>query len=69
MTSAKIATAVSEAKRFLKRYDEWKAQQGRTYTMEGVDHLFTVDTPRENGALRRASMDLSRALADLRRYS
>jgi len=67
MTSAKIAVAVAEAKRFLKRHEEWKAKQG-TYTMEGVDHLFRVYTPRENGALRRASMDLSRALADLRRY-
>lgn len=69
MTPTKIATAVAEAKRFLKRHEEWRAKQGRTYKIEGLDNLFTVDTPRENGALRRASLDLSRALADMRRYS
>ena len=67
MTSAKISTAVAEAKRFLKRHDEWKTQQGRTY--KSGEHTFTIYTPRENGALRRASLDLTRALADMRRYS
>jgi hypothetical protein len=67
MTAAKIADAVTEAKRFLRRFDEWKAKQGRTYEI-GTD-VFTFDTPRENGALRRSSLDLSRALADMRRAS
>lgn len=52
-----IETAVSEAKRFIKRADEYaKVDDGHDWT-----------NPRESGALRRASMDLTRALADMRR--
>ena len=62
----KIKEAKAEAKRFLKRVAEWEAKQG-TYMIQGLDGLHRIDTPRESGAVRRASMDLTRALANLRR--
>ena len=67
MKITSINAAVAEARRFLKRYSEWEEMQGRTY--ENGNQVYTIDTPRENGALRRASLDLSRALADMRRPS
>ena len=60
----KIKEAKAEAKRFLQRVAEWEAQQGRK-----DDFGHRIDTPKESGAVRRASMDLTRALAKLRRYS
>lgn len=68
MTSSAIENAVAEAKRFLKRHSEWKAKQGRTETY-GDGYVATLGTPRENGALRRASLDLTNALADMRKYT
>ena len=52
----RVAEAEAEARRFLKRVDQWKAAQKEPGTH-----------PRESGAMKRASMDLSRALATLRR--
>jgi len=52
-----IETAVNEAKRFIERAEEFMWVD----TGNGWEH------PRESGALRRASMDLTRALADMRR--
>lgn len=66
MDKPKLDAAVAEAKRFLERVKALPKPttyeaHGRTYTH---DHF-----PRESGAIRRASMDLTRALADLRRSS
>lgn len=52
----RVDEAEAEARRFLKRVAEW-----RKALKEPGTH------PRETGAMKRASMDLSRALADLRR--
>lgn len=59
-----IEAAEAEAKRFLSRVKAWRAAQG-TYTHG--EHTFEISTPRQGGALRRASLDLTRALADMRR--
>ena len=56
MTSQNIDEAVAEAKRFIKRAKELKEANSK----EGWWHA------RESGALRRASMDLTRALAKMR---
>jgi len=53
---ARVAEAEAEARRFLKRVDQWKAARKEPGTH-----------PRESGAMKRASMDLSRALAALRK--
>lgn len=64
MNRDKIDAAVAEARRFIKRAQalpkpSTRVVNGHTYT----DDYF----PREQGAIRRASMDLTRTLADLRR--
>lgn len=64
MTPEAIKTAEAEAKRFLSRVAEWrKAQRTETYPLG----TYTPGTPRESGALRRSSMDLTRALATMRK--
>ncbi|MBB4618639.1 hypothetical protein [Sphingomonas abaci] len=64
MKRDKLAAAVAEAERFIARAKALPDAQ--PYERHG--HSFTHDNfPRERGAIRRASMDLTRALADLRR--
>lgn len=58
MNTVKLAIAVQEARRFL--------DKAGAYTRESVGKE-TWQTPKQSGAVRRASMDLTRALADLRR--
>jgi hypothetical protein len=63
VTIQTIEDAVDEAERFLVRaHDVLIAHPGTTVSRDV--HLCAA---KENGALRRASMDLSRALADMRR--
>ena len=67
MDRKKLAAAVAEAERFIARA---KALPKPTkYEVPGSPYNpFTHDNfPKEQGAIRRASMDLTRALADLRR--
>jgi hypothetical protein len=59
MNREKIANAKREAKRFLERVHAYEANPPQ-YEFVGS---------KEGGALKRASMDLTRALADLRRPS
>ena len=64
MNRDKLSAAVAEARRFIERAEALpepttSEHNGRTYTCDNF--------PREQGAIRRASMDLTRALADLRR--
>lgn len=57
MNTKTIRTAMAEAKRFLAR-----AQAALDYYKVSEYHESKV-----NGAIKRASMDLTRALADMRR--
>lgn len=64
MNRDKLAAAVAEAERFIKRAKALPKPE----PYQSGNHTFTHDYfPREQGAVRRASMDLTRALADLRR--
>ena len=67
MNRDKLAAAVAEAERFIKRAKA--LPKPTSYDIPGSAHNpFTHDNfPKEQGAIRRASMDLTRALADLRR--
>ncbi len=65
MLAERVEAAKIEAERFLKRVSEWEIVQGNTYTCGG--YTFNANTPKENAAVKRASMDLTRALATLRR--
>jgi hypothetical protein len=55
---ARVKVAIEEAKRFLDRAE--------AYLNRDNDDGWVMGT-KEGGALRRSSMDLTRALADLRR--
>jgi len=70
MDKKKIDKAVEEAKRFLDKVKELQTEQKKVviYESYGEKHTYTPSCPKECGAVRRASMDLTRALADLRRY-
>lgn len=63
MNAAKVAMAVAEAERFLLRADAVRRSKEKQY---GTEYHY-VDCPKETGAMKRASMDLTRALAELRK--
>ena len=64
MDRKKLATAVVEAERFIKL----AGLLPDAVSYESCGHSLVRDNfPREQGAIRRASMDLTRSLADLRR--
>lgn len=64
MSPGTIKEAEAEARRFLARVHAWRQAQGTERTDHGE---YSISTPRENGALRRASLDLTRALAAMRK--
>ncbi len=68
MTAKQLKTAMDEARRFIARGEALMKAQDREpiRVLAGADFPLT-DHPREQGAVRRSSMDLTRALADLRR--
>lgn len=64
MSPETIKEAEAEARRFLARVAVWRKAQGTT---EYNGHSYANFTPRENAAVRRASLDLTRALAAMRK--
>ncbi len=65
MKTDNIKAAVIEARRFIRTAEACIEARKATYEMGG--HTYPVSTPKESGATRRASMDLTRALADMRK--
>jgi hypothetical protein len=61
MTKEKLNTAMEEAHRFITRADKCVAYAQVAYGSFGDSKL--------TSAVRRSSLDLTRALADLRRYT
>lgn len=59
MEPDQIEEAANEAARFLRRVEQWRRRHGDD------EYPPVVGTP-ETGAVRRASMDLTRALAAMR---
>ena len=59
MNDVKLIAAITEAKRFIKKAELAKQRLS--------DDRFAYFGSKETSAARRASMDLTRALADLRR--
>lgn len=58
MNITTLTAAVAEAKRFIERAES---------LVEKSDNKWLSGCPKESGATRRASMDLTRALAEMRR--
>lgn len=60
----KLANAVQEARRFIERAKQLPEPQ----PVQAGDYQYLMDSyPKETGAIRRASMDLTRSLAELRK--
>lgn len=58
-----LDAAMAEARRFIERGEALVKATVPAKSINGFDYL----PPKECGAVKRASMDLTRALADLRR--
>lgn len=74
MTRDTITAAIAEAERFVERAKALLAVEVNTWDYrDGSRNLrewkLTSDAPKEQGAVRRASMDLTRSLAEMRRRS
>lgn len=64
MSPENIKRAEDEAKRFLATVKAWRAA---TTIEKHHGYEFASYAPRESGAMRRASLDLTRALASMRK--
>jgi len=66
----KLNNTIEEAEKFLKKAKELRnlMEEDKKREMESKDYYYSSGNPKESGAVRRASMDLTRSLADLRRY-
>ena len=68
MNLLKLDGAIKEAERFLVRAKSLKSMMEEYKRIESeFDCDYPFNSPKEQGAVNRASMDLTRALADLRR--
>lgn len=63
MKTYTLAHAVELAREFINKADTLVEERGKTGPKKYNDFM---DNPREQGSVKRASMDLTRALADLR---
>ena len=70
MNTEKLRIVMEEAERFLEKARLLKSAQRKieTYEYEGRIYTSVPSCPKESGAVRRASLDLSRALSEYRRY-
>lgn len=60
--------AITEAERLARRFlDAAKAERKARTPYQTNGHTFTYTSPKHRGALRRVSMDLTRALAEMRK--
>lgn len=64
-----VELAIAEAKRFIAKAELLLVakQTKRSYIYGGVEHFYADSAPKQSGATRRASMDLTRALAEMRK--
>lgn len=61
MEQKEVDAAIAEAKRFIKAAEAWKKREAEE--RDG----YTVSGTREGGAMKRASLDLTMALAQMRK--
>lgn len=68
MKSEDVKECEDFCKLFLKRAKAWReATKPKKCSWQGVEDEYTPSAPKESGALRRTSMDLTRALAEMRK--
>lgn len=68
MNREKLNTLILETERFLEKARTLQDELSKTYTIAGSKFEHEPNCPKESGAVRRASLDLSRALSEYRRY-
>ena len=66
MKIEKILKAEVEVKRFLEKLNELKNSDSNSFGFSKKDNNSTTYSCKESGALKRASMDLTRALSKMR---
>lgn len=62
-----ILAAASEARRFLKAVDQLVAECVTAELKRPTGTVYVNHHPKQSGSVRRASMDLTRSLAEMRR--
>lgn len=71
MSASKLEETIAEAERFITKARQLHAKQKQHEKDVANDELkywqWAHVSPKDTGAVRRASMDLTRSLADLRR--
>jgi hypothetical protein len=65
MKTKQIEFAVAEAKRFIKKAEI--CLEARSKTHGSGNYIFHNLAPKESGSVRRASLDLTRQLAEMRK--
>jgi hypothetical protein len=65
MNKKEIEETVKEAERFIKKAKEYLKASSKTHGAGA--YIFHAAAPKESGATRRASMDLTRQLAQMRK--
>jgi len=65
MQNDKIEAALVAANRMILAANEYIEESSKTYTVG--EYTFNISAPKQSGALRRASMELTRALAEMRK--
>ena len=67
MTEDALKEAIAEAERFLKKAKAVKWEKRETSFLDGTTYGYTYIDTRLTAAAKRASMDLTRALARMRK--
>ena len=72
MTEETISIAAVECQRLMQKIADLRKEMHEPQTdwLKGIKpdrRIYLSDCPKQTGALRRASLDLTRALADMRR--
>jgi hypothetical protein len=65
MQKDKIEAAIDAATKMISAANEYLDERAKLYTTG--EFVFTNTAPKQSGALRRASMELTRALAEMRK--
>ncbi|MPS58848.1 MAG: hypothetical protein E2594_17020 [Pseudomonas sp.] len=66
MNIQRVEEAVEEAKRFLARAETWLHAERELQAKQLISRGYSHNNPKESGALKRSSMDLTRALVPIR---
>ena len=66
MQAEKVRAVLDICEEFKRRAERW-FEETKPRPSNWRDEMFTPDAPKESAALKRTSMELTRALADMRR--